>query len=1105
MTRQELIKKLRALAKNNQDLSNDTELLAECRKLGLTDFDTTKPGKIADFLENSPVVEEKSEEEMGTRALNSQDLKVILAEYEKHKSSGDATRIAQEVQDNPLLKKADAKDILRVIERKIKLDSEIRENENKKTAQKENPEPALAKKTEVNEEANRRIVVEEEIKRSAAVKREEVELIAKKVVETAGESKSLEESRKRAADVIKEAGIKDKDLRKQVTEITVEQSAEVIVKERTDEVVSNLTSELESFDLTTEQKNKIEEVVRERVEAVVDDPTKKINEHQAVVAEKGGKKTIETGKSLTEEVAEVLENNASSNERTQIETSVKKAEVKLEETIFTNETNGNSPVDIVRGKKLEEEVVSRMMERGSGIEEAKEVATMVRELSFPVNETSNSAATVVAMETLENNGYHSGENSRFAEQAGVLRNLIRSPIKVGQNVKKILDAGKKLDGVKGFDQLKNVAKVLKDNPRLMQTMEFMQRLSRLQGAVNNLIGGFSNPIGYIFKIPAVQEFTVQLATRFGGEMVGAMASQIANFGFETGLKNIAGQLLAKGTVTAVQAGATAAAEGAATVAGTVAVDATVDAGLAATGVGAPVALIMMAVQLGIGILKKVGKSLEGLMDKIGIGSAKTKAWMQDSFGKLGGGLLYWGGMGAMLLLALPAALGAFSVGIAGALVPITLGGIAFMQGSTAQTVSSLVAPRGMGGNCVKIGTNPGGGSINCDQNAPENSVAGADKANFVRVANGWLPGTNYSSQCFNDTVNRALCSGINPVYALSAWLHESAASNYTGRSDIEDFGMHSIPQNEDFNAQITAFLKLDPATGCINDPRIGGDYWLAFSANYLNGSNCDPDHPNSITKMTPRQYEAEWKQTWGMVTNSLNPTLPNGIHVPVAGKNCDQIGKSTSDSGGGSYTYTDKNGDKWQCTNPLADEGASQVPADPIYDDTCTESPAYCVVKYLLGNGVDSVRQANVEAVAKLINKWQNAPASFNKANFNSAMIASATTVGPEYVFQCVGFAVAVNPKIGSTSWGGDTTTWDAMIAHGSSECPRIVNSGAGVGDFILFPTGSWYHIQVLSQLRSDGSYTISQANWGGPGKLSNVEGSDIQSYLSGKSVLRCK
>jgi hypothetical protein len=392
------------------------------------------------------------------------------------------------------------------------------------------------------------------------------------------------------------------------------------------------------------------------------------------------------------------------------------------------------------------------------------------------------------------------------------------------------------------------------------------------------------------KIPAIQEFAVQLASRFGGETVGNMATQIAQFGLKDGISNVVGQLFKKGSVELAKAGAKELAKD--TALGAV----EAGAGISTGPPGWVVAAVVMVVQFVWGLVKKISsgavKAVEGLLDKFNLGTPEIKQFFQENFGKVGGGIVYWGGMAAMFLLAIPAAIATISVGLIGIVTPAVLGGLALMQISTAQTVSSLVPPKGSGSG-VAIGTPPPG----------------------------------------------------------------------------------------------------------------------------------------------------------------------------------------------------------------------SWVPADPIYDDKCVNSPAYCVVAYLLGNGVVIVNRSNVEAVASLINKWQNAPANFNKDVFNGAMIASANTFD---AFQCVGFAVGINPTLGSTAWGNDPNSWQAMIAHGSADCPRIDPAGAGVGDFLLMPSGNWYHIQVLSQLRPDGSFTISQANWTGNGDVSNVPGAKIQDYLSGvadgvpKSVLRC-
>lgn len=155
-------------------------------------------------------------------------------------------------------------------------------------------------------------------------------------------------------------------------------------------------------------------------------------------------------------------------------------------------------------------------------------------------------------------------------------------------------------------------------------------------------------------------------------------------------------------------------------------------------------------------------------------------------------------------------------------------------------VSSLVPPppQGAGGRCwVKEGgptQGPSTGVINCNQGTPNANIA-ISKETFAIKAGQWKSGKNYASECFNDVVNRAQCAGVNPLYALAAWLHESGASNY-GISNVEDFGIHgnSAVPARNFDKQINWFLKLNLGQRCP-----GLDYWTSFGTNYLTGG-CDP-------------------------------------------------------------------------------------------------------------------------------------------------------------------------------------------------------------------------------------------------------------------------
>ena len=179
------------------------------------------------------------------------------------------------------------------------------------------------------------------------------------------------------------------------------------------------------------------------------------------------------------------------------------------------------------------------------------------------------------------------------------------------------------------------------------------------------------------------------------------------------------------------------------------------------------------------------------------------------------------------------------------------------------------------------------GQINCDVNAPENPFIGISKEVFASLADRWSSPANFADECFNDVVNRSLCAGINPLYSLMMWLHESDASNYTFNpyGPVEDFGIHvSGVSPENFVEQITYFLRLDPGAYCVNDPRINGNYWLGWTADMLNGS-CDPNQLNSFSGDTVLNTLQDFQYTWGAIAGTGTP-MPATIHVSPAGQSC---------------------------------------------------------------------------------------------------------------------------------------------------------------------------------------------------------------------------
>jgi hypothetical protein len=59
-------------------------------------------------------------------------------------------------------------------------------------------------------------------------------------------------------------------------------------------------------------------------------------------------------------------------------------------------------------------------------------------------------------------------------------------------------------------------------------------------------------------------------------------------------------------------------------------------------------------------------------------------------------------------------------------------------------------------------------------------------------------------------VRRSLDAGVNPIFSLAIWIHESGASNYelSVGCKVQDFGYNIPSLASDFDSQIKAFLRL---------------------------------------------------------------------------------------------------------------------------------------------------------------------------------------------------------------------------------------------------------------------------------------------------------
>lgn len=183
------------------------------------------------------------------------------------------------------------------------------------------------------------------------------------------------------------------------------------------------------------------------------------------------------------------------------------------------------------------------------------------------------------------------------------------------------------------------------------------------------------------------------------------------------------------------------------------------------------------------------------------------------------------------------------------------------------------------------------GGWNC-KNVGEQSVPGIIKANGQSYADAVYGSCtngeeNAWEQCNNDVIARAKKACVDPLFALTIWLHETGASNYqcgaqlagVKPEDIEDFGIHTAAQPHDFSAQLDSFLRQDYSC-----PHTINDWWSM----YWLGNGCFdtvPDGPvNPTTGRTPKQQVeqdvADLQEIYSSLGGGALPAWPKGSCSP---------------------------------------------------------------------------------------------------------------------------------------------------------------------------------------------------------------------------------
>jgi len=1019
----ELIAALEGLGKKN--LNEESELFGICRGVfeklqRLSEFDPSSLKKTIEILKDLRLeIKELNIDEieigdkkLDSRALNEQDLKELLEDYEKAKNDDEREKKQKEiyqrtgqknvkqfikVQREIALKNAEKLNTLsseirakvvsdlaidRLVEKeeraqiieeavlKNEQNFEAKEFKNKliiKGYSKKEANQIIEKIPKIREEIKKQNIVENQI--SPEVKKEILEVLTlgeenKKeelleVVEKASQGEEL--NTQELTKQLQTKGYGDEEINK-IIEKTEEVWPEIIAQKRevtevqinpeirekiVEELVLNKQGEseklfeiIEEASLKNDQDYETKELKKELKKTIkdpekIDDLIQRVEEIRAEI--KIEQKAEEIAKTTYEKLL---------NEKLPVNKGVEE-KIKNEILIAWKEGDG-----IKIPKELEEisgaKVIIKEAEKAADIFKNENIRTIVnyrrvelgKEISQELRKNGIQDETLIR-EYVEvvNNLTNNPESARIEENRSDIYNYVQNenPNKGAGEIERSIDearfmAGNVVMAPKKFNKLIQKYNVLREKigsdklPKIkeVRVVEKMSAMFKESPKLLKLMNGAQGVLGAIEKITNFPTLTMsklggKLFEKLGGKAVEKIGGEAAKTFVRESAKIITKEGLKQGTrsiLTGLLSGGTAGAGG-----GTVA--AVVAAFQALPVVGQVIAVVVIAAIAVLAIVKPIIDGAKKIISKItGFDPNGVKRFLSDTLG-LG---KFVGSVGQFFfdigtfLIGIPALLGliSFTAVIAPVIIFFFLGIMTYSLLSQ-NLLSSLVPPTQAGGGyCIlksSLLSEGGEGAINCDQRAPENDFPGISKANFVRIANQWVErgGKNYSEECYNDTVNRALCAGINPAYALWAWVHESGASNYS-IEDVEDFGIHFIPENKNYNKQITEFLKLDPGGAC---PELG--YWLSFATNYLNGS-CDPDEKNPISGGTGREYLAEMEATWSMVSSL---PMPADIKVPVAGNNCDQIGGSSdlpiTDE------YTDENGDVWVCYGGGGD-GPGEIP-----------------------------------------------------------------------------------------------------------------------------------------------------------------------------------
>jgi hypothetical protein len=878
----------------------------ELKKLGFEDkYNLDKKEdreKLANFLETADIktneeVVEEIDNELASK-LDKMKLDELVRLYEENQSKAVEIRIANRVGIKPnqvqvfirrqkeivgeLLKKGinpketNADEIIAksevIIEEKLGL------KESKIT-----PNPSLKKEGDINPKIEQVIKERREIILNQEISAELVK------------PKDLKPKSKELGEILK---LKEFDIKKEIAVVVTEK--EIVRKsEIATEKIDKLLNE---EPLSESEKKEIKEFIKKEIKEAYYEPVSNILENK--------------GERFVRKIEEIVpENKRSGIEKS----SFRQIGDEIQTSVISDVEKKTEVVELARKANLETRIVDSLLGENLNVKEVLDAKNSVLELLYP--ETVSKVAEF--------------ENQAFLEAEGMGAHPTKEQWFETKTIANIVNGKNKVEKLLGdFGRAKNILKKVEDKipevravSKVMETLEKNKQLASMYEGVRkivgitNKVGGVQGRIigglGRLIGNETLKNYGLSLANRIGGQAMAEFATQslavISESGsVSKGLFTIAKGILSGG-VKAAATGGEAAATGA-TAAGSTALTSAVAAFQAIPLVGQIILVVAAVAVVASSAIKKIKKGFTKLYNALQKVGLEPPDFRKDLGGFLGtianvaGGVAL--GVGGMLM-AIPAMLMGLSVAVWPVVVPLLIGVLIY---STLQTnqVSTFVPPVGIGGGCVKKEDLLVSGEINCNQNLSMQSVSGVDRDNYFSLADRWVSGKNYARECFDAVVCESRSKGVNPIWSLYAWLHESGASNYNVTpGETEDFGIHFIPENENFQAQIEAFLKIEPGSNCS-----GGDYWLNLATNYLTGG-CDPDAPNPVSGETGRDYLEGIKLVWEWIAPGT--PLPSSIKISPTGEDC----------GGGSVTspetigfeFTDENGDVWVCEEDPSKSG----------------------------------------------------------------------------------------------------------------------------------------------------------------------------------------